>query len=234
MQKTNYGQARLSIVPMRAKPQHSSEMVSQLLYNETYTILEEQEEWLRIECLHDGYQGWIAENQAYYISQEIFDTPFKRYNADVIEWDQQLEMNLFMGSPFYDIAPNLVPPIERICHAAQQFINSPYLWGGRTGAGIDCSGLMQVAFRMGHILLPRDASLQAKLGKKISWGTHKRGDLAFFKNKDGKINHVGLFLSPDSILHASAWVRVDSITKIGIFHKNSATHELAFIRRVRF
>ena len=233
MQKTSYGQARLSIIPIRAKAQHSSEMISQLLYNETYTIVEEQEEWLRIECLHDGYHGWIAKDQVSYISQEIFDTPFKRYNAELIEWDQQLEINLFMGSPFHDITPNIAPPVERICHAALQFINSPYLWGGRTGAGIDCSGLMQIAFRMGHILLPRDTSLQAELGKTISWGTQKRGDLAFFKNKEDKITHVGLLLSPELILHASAWVRIDKINKTGIFHKNTATHQLAFIKRMR-
>lgn len=208
-------------------------MVSQLLYNETYTILSEQEEWIHIECLHDGYQGWIAKNQVHYISQEIFDTPFKRYNPELIEWDQQLETNLFMGSPFYDISPSTTPPLERICRAAQQFINTPYLWGGRTCAGIDCSGLMQTAFRMGYILLPRDAYLQAELGKTISWGTQKRGDLAFFKNKDGKITHVGLLLSPDSILHASAWVRVDTLNEIGIFYKNTATHQLAFIKRLR-
>lgn len=233
MQKTSYGQARISIIPIRAEASHSSEMVSQLLYNETYTILKEQKEWLLIECLHDSYQGWIAANQVYYISQEIFDTPFKRYNSDLIEWDNQLEINLFMGSPFYDIAPSIAPPIERICSAAKQFINSPYLWGGRTGAGIDCSGLIQVAFRMGKILLPRDAAQQATLGKTISWGAQKRGDLAFFKNKEDKITHVGLFLSPDSILHASAWVRIDVIKETGIFHKNTATHQLAFIKRMR-
>lgn len=233
MQQTSYGQARLAIIPIRAKASHSSEMTSQLLYNETYTILEEQDEWIYIECLHDRYQGWIAKNQVYYISQEIFDTPFKRYNPELIEWDAQLEINLFMGSPFYDVAPNIAPPIERICHAAQQFINSPYLWGGRTGAGVDCSGLMQVAFRMGHILLPRDASQQAGLGKTISWGAQQRGDLAFFKNKEDKITHVGLLLSPDFILHASAWVRIDEINETGIFHKNKATHSLAFIKRMR-
>lgn len=233
MQKTSFGQARLSIIPIRAEARHSSEMVSQLLYNETYTILEEQEEWLYIECLHDGYKGWMAANQVSYISQEIFDTPFKRYNPELTEWDQQLELNLFMGSPFYDIAPTLVPSIERICNAAQQFVNSPYLWGGRTAAGVDCSGLMQIAFRMGNVLLPRDASEQATLGKIVAWGKQKRGDLAFFKNKEDKITHVGLFLSPDLLLHASAWVRIDAITKTGVFHKNTETHQLAFIKRLR-
>lgn len=233
MQKTIYGQSRISIIPIRAKASHSSEMVSQLLYNETYTILKEEEEWVYVECLHDGYQGWIAKNQVYYISQEIFDTPFKRYNPALIEWDQQLELNLFMGSPFYDISHTIVPPIERICNAAQQFINSPYLWGGRTGAGVDCSGLIQIAFRMGNILLPRDASEQALLGKTISWGNQKRGDLAFFKNKVDKITHVGLILSPNSILHASAWVRIDRLEERGVFHKNTATHDLAFIKRMR-
>ncbi|BDS09713.1 C40 family peptidase [Aureispira anguillae] len=232
MQKTSYGQARLSIIPIRAQASHNSEMVSQLLYNETYTILEEQKEWLFIECLHDGYQGWMARNQANYISQEIFDTPFKRYNSSLIEWDAQLQQHLYMGSPFYDLAPSLAPPIERICRAAQEFVNSPYLWGGRTAAGIDCSGLMQVAFRMGNILLPRDASQQVNIGKKIEWGAHKKGDLAFFSNKNQKITHVGLILDPNTVLHASAWVRIDFLEKRGIFHKNEHTHNLTTIKRI--
>lgn len=232
MQKTSYGQAQLSIIPMRAAPQHSSEMVSQLLYNETYTILEEQEEWVFIECLHDAYKGWIAKNQVYYISQEIFDTPFKRYNAALVEWDHQLQLQLYMGSPFYNVVAPTQSPKERICQAAMKFINSPYLWGGRTGAGVDCSGLMQVAFRIGNILLPRDASQQAHLGKDVAWGTQEKGDLAFFSNKNGKISHVGLLLSPNSILHASAWVRIDEMKKTGIFHKNQQTHQLSFIKRI--
>lgn len=232
MQKTMYGQARLSIIPMRAEARHCSEMVSQLLYNETYTILEEQKEWFLIEALHDAYQGWIASNQVHYISQEVFDTPFKRYNPALIEWDAQLQQHLYMGSPFYDLKPTTDLPIDRICQAAQQFINSPYLWGGRSAAGIDCSGLMQIIFRMGNVFLPRDASQQVNIGQPITWGNQQKGDLAFFVNKAEKITHVGLVLTANTLLHASAWVRTDQLNEKGIFYHKNQTHHLSVIKRI--
>lgn len=233
LMRTGFGQTTLAAIPLRGEASHRSEMVSQLLYNETYTILEEFEDWVRVECLHDGYEGWLPKNQVHYISQEEFDTPFQYYSPDLLVWDKELEQHIFMGSPFYELAqPSLLSPIEQICKAAQQFLNVPYLWGGRSPLGVDCSGLMQVVFRIGKILLPRDASQQPVMGKKILWGEHQRGDLAFFENEQGKIVHVGLIWGPNQILHASAWVRIDELNEHGIIHQGQQTHQLAKIKRV--
>ncbi len=233
MKKTKYGQTHLSIIPIRAEESHKSELISQLLFNETYSIIKEAEEWILIRCLHDNYEGWISKSQVNYISEEIFETPFQYYSPELMLWNKKLQQYLFMGSPFNRLpVKSKYNKIETVCQAAEQFVNTPYMWGGRSPLGVDCSGLMQIVFRMGGILLPRDASQQAEIGKPVSFGEHKKGDLAFFENKSGDITHVGLVCGEQSILHASGWVRIDLLTSDGIFHKNTQTHQLSYFRNV--
>ena len=233
MNQTKYGQTKLSVIAVRAAAKHSSEMVTQLLYNESYTILEEQSEWLYIQCLHDGYEGWIPQNQVHYISEELFDRPFQSYSSNLIDWEEGLEQRVFLGSPLYQLPEAAaLTKTEQVCQAALKYLRTPYLWGGRSPLGIDCSGLMQMAFRMGGRMLPRDAYQQATVGRLIGWGERKKGDMAFFANKQGKISHVGLVWAENAILHASAWVRIDRLTEAGIFHKNEQTHHLSHLQRL--
>lgn len=231
--KTTYGQTKLAVIPLRAEARHSSEMVSQLLYNETYTILEEQKDWLWVACFHDAYEGWLPRNQVYYISQEEFDRPFLSFSSNLLTWDKELKQYIFMASPSYQAAfSSPLTLCEQIYQAAEQFLNTAYLWGGRSALGIDCSGLMQVIFRIGKIVLPRDSSQQVLLGKTVVWAAHQLGDLAFFENKQNKITHVGLVWNNNQILHASGWVRIDKLTKQGIFHQGQQTHHLSIIKRI--
>lgn len=230
-----YGQTHLTVLPLRAEPRHSSELVTQLLYNETYTILEQKGEWLWVRCAHDGYEGWLAENQVHYINIVSFEKPFESYSAGLLTWDGDLKRYIPMGSPLYAIDNHFdteKKSIQRVYEAALQFLNTPYLWGGRSAFGIDCSGLMQVAFRMGGWVLPRDASQQIGLGTVVEWGEHRLGDLAFFENAAGRIVHVGLVIGVDRILHGSGWVRINELTKEGIFHEGKQTHWLVGTRRI--
>ncbi len=118
---------------------------------------------------------------------------------------------------------------------ARQFINTPYLWGGRSSFGIDCSGFVQTVYKIAGIKLPRDAAQQAKQGIFVSsLDETLPGDVAFFENEDGNIVHTGILLSKKEIIHASGKVHIASIDEKGIFNqeKQLYTHKLAVIKRM--
>ena len=118
--------------------------------------------------------------------------------------------------------------------AAKFFLNAPYLWGGRTPWGIDCSGLTQQVYKHFGIAILRDASQQATQGKTVNFlAEAKPGDLAFFDNAEGRIIHVGILLSPEEIIHASGRVKIDRIDNEGIYSEElgKRTHQLRIIKR---
>ena len=254
----SYGICTLSVIPVRAEPTDASEMVNQLLFGEVYEVLIQRNDWLRIRSAHDQYEGWISEKQWSIIDKQTFSeaakhTCFAADLVDMIRFERsEAHALICFGSPLplykdkkgrigesaYQYSGDVLKPTrdrEIILSSAYTYLHSPYLWGGRTPFGIDCSGLTQMAYRFGGIDLPRDAWQQAELGNPLSFIEESEpGDLAFFANKEGKIVHVGLLLEDNRILHASGQVRIDPIDQTGIYHMGLKrhTHRLRVIKRL--
>jgi hypothetical protein len=205
---------------MRIENSHQSEMVSQLLYGECYKIIEKRKKWAKIRLEWDGYEGWIDENQLIKISKENFDKITQstiKISIDLVNYITTKDNLLFpilIGSDLRALKileHRFEGEFERtkkskksLISTAYLFLNAPYLWGGKTLLGIDCSGFTQMVYKINGIKLNRDADQQALQGQTLSFiEESEAGDLAFFDNDEGKINHVGLLLENHYIIHAS-------------------------------
>ena len=242
-------------IPMRGAPSHRSEMVSQLLFGERFSIVESSGTWQRIETLFDTYNGWIDSAQYGYLGW-IEQQPgmIAGREMDCIREDGS-RIKIVPGSELFEVKDDfsgfrvggenyLLPGMDPIklapaaspVETALQFLNTPYLWGGRTPMGIDCSGLVQVAFKVHGIALPRDASQQAQKGATVDFiSDAKPGDILFFSADTDNISHTGILLSKETIIHAAGRVRLDRVDHQGIWRDeaNRYTHRLRLIKRMK-
>jgi hypothetical protein len=243
----------VNISPVRALQEDTSEMVTQLLFGEIFTAHEIQKSWCRITTFTDNYEGWIDLKHAHFLSekeakkwQDIaipqlelireLETPWgKQLNSRgaSIPFDNReqfnigtIEFNLISALPF--VKPTY--PFE----LALEYHNTPYLWGGKSAFGIDCSGLTQMVYRFYDYNLPRDAAQQVEVGREVEYNEMQENDLAFFGNANGKITHVGIIGENQTIIHAAGRVRVDVLTRAGIFNDElqALTHNLKVIKRL--
>ena len=243
--ETTLGCIAMPLVPGRKEPSDKSEMVTQLLFGESYVVLEEQKKWVLIKNDADGYECWIDRKQHEPLSEkpslkQIIASPVSALKKNgsklLVPMGAQVESGEFkIGSTNFHYVENesekVLSPIT-LCRA---LLGAPYLWGGKSILGIDCSGLVQVVFSACGIQLPRDAYQQAEHGQTVDFAeTALSGDIAYFDNEEGQITHVGILTGDGKIIHASGSVRIDDFDHQGIFNRETKayTHKLRIIKRV--
>ncbi len=256
-----FGICLLSLVPCRKEPAGTSEMVTQLLFGDHYKIIETKEDWLKIKIAYDAYECWISIKQHFKITETTYKYLEKlspALNPQTIAsienkiTQQKFFITLGASLPFlnkqqisfesfifgFESESKLIKEksnSSEILKTAYQFMNAPYLWGGKTPFGIDCSGFTQIVYKLNGYKLPRDAYQQVELGEPLSFVEESEaGDLAFFDNEEGKIVHVGILLDNKQIIHASGFVRVDKFDHYGIFNTDTGkySHTLRVIKRI--
>lgn len=255
-----------SSIAVRAEDRHSSEMVTQLLFGETYTVVNTTAEWVAIRTTDCNYEGWISRKQHTPISEEAFNAyqQCEHYHVRdaflyVRDKATHIAFPIFLGAQFpmpvngtFTLAshsftvelPQRPTPLhhdglteqqDQLLDVAFKFLNAPYLWGGRTIAGIDCSGFVQAVFNSIGIQLPRDASQQVETGEVIDFAEEARiGDVAFFENEEGHIVHTGIVCGHQQIIHASGHVQINTLDDTGIYNHDVKhyTHKLRVIKRI--
>lgn len=229
----------VSVAPMRAEDSDKAEIITQLLFGESCDVLEVNKNWTKIKNHFDGYEGWVDSKQITPITEEDFAKRKTKIITEnfTIYHHRDEKMLLSIGSEIEtENTPESVSTLrENIKKTALGFLNVPYLWGGRSFFGIDCSGFVQLVYKVNGMQLPRDAYQQAEIGGVLDFIEEAEvGDLAFFENEEGKIIHIGIMLEDQKIIHAHGKVRIDELDSTGIFNKdqNKHTHRLRFVKKI--
>jgi gamma-D-glutamyl-L-lysine dipeptidyl-peptidase len=260
----NYGISGLSIIPVRKEPSEQSEMITQILYGEHFIVYEVILGWAHIRQSFDGSEGWVDLKMITPLAEKTYQKIEHASSAvttdifNIIPINKEQTMMIVAGSTLPCWRPNLkeftlqhqvfrhsgnveyrqqkhINIRKLIIDQALKYYNAPYLWGGRSPLGIDCSGLSQIIYKMAGIVLPREANQQVHCGKALSFVEEtKPGDLAFFDNNEGQIIHVGIIWEKNKIIHASGQVRIDNVDQFGIFNVDTKryTHQMRVMKQI--
>ena len=228
--------------PMRAEPSDKSEMINELIYGEPVMIIENHGSWLYIESQLDSYSGWVDRLQVSEQPEEIQKNRVVLRNRNIFLSDRSILLSYgslipAMESSSIESSEDPVSPgkiLTRLINDAKLWLNASYVWGGKSIFGVDCSGFIQTIFRGQNLLLPRDSYQQAEKGHLVAFEDAKAGDLAFFSKTGARIDHVGLLIESNRIIHASSYVRIDGFVDEGILSlvNGRLSHKLHSIRRI--
>lgn len=246
-----HGICNLGIVPLRAEPSDKSELTSQVLYGECLKVLEKRKHWSRVRLADDGYEGWLDNKQFQKISEKDYsglNQEKPSLVSDLMEFVSDSKKTLLpiplgsslngiklIGHKYEGNRTNGKKKKVNLVKTAFLYLNAPYLWGGKTPFGIDCSGLTQMVYKINGHKLFRDASQQAEQGEALSFIEESEpGDLAFFDNNEGNIIHVGIIMKDNYIIHAHGKVRIDRLDHTGIFNMDTGrySHKLRVIKKI--
>ena len=251
-----YAIVTVPAAPVRKKANHRAEMSNQLLFGEAVKILKiKREKWLKVESLYDGYKGWLTNHLVTFAEREIATQPVLQLASGLINNIKVngVPMNIPAASSLigfakkqggfdkfrFEFTGEIIEPAkiksktETLIKNARDWLNAPYMWGGKTILGVDCSGFAQTMYKLIGIPIPRDAWQQAQEGRLVKkLEDAQAGDIAFFDDKD-EIVHVGILFGPDTIIHSAGKVRIDAIDKKGIINSDTGkrTHNLSMIKR---
>ena len=241
---------------MRTEANHRSEMVSQVLFGETFYILEQQDSWLKIQLIHDNYSGFV-EKKAISPLKTVFNGKIIDKNIKLLKNNNfcfeipigakiasKLKKNRFIiNNNTYEIESRQAKILKKaiinvdkrkyLIENANKMLGTAYFWGGCTNWGIDCSGFSQLLYKLLDIYIPKDVNEQANCGNLVCFlDDAKPGDLAFFADDNNQIIHVGIIDEGDTIIHASGSVRKDKIDYFGILNVDTQryTHQLYIVK----
>lgn len=234
------GICNVTVAPVRAENSDKAEIVTEILFGESADILEVNKNWTKIKMHYDGYEGWMdtkqikpvtddeLANRKVTIVTEDFSSVLTNDGRTLLSMGSEVEFQTVASRRSHDLR-------ESVALTAKEFLNVPYLWGGKSFFAVDCSGFTQLVYKVHNIKLPRDTYQQAEVGDALTFVEESQlGDLAFFENPEGKIIHVGIMLDNQKIIHASGKVRIDTLDSTGIFNKelNKHTHKLRVIKSI--
>ena len=246
-----YGLCYLSVVALRSEASDKSELISQVLYGDYFKVLEHRKSWSRIRLGFDKYEGWIDNKQFQFIDELEYKELHKSdplMTTDLVDFitNQKQQLHpILLGSALnglsylehtFEGAKSIGPKDKsKLVETAVLYLNTPYLWGGKTPFGIDCSGFVQMVYKLNGFKILRDASQQASQGDALSFIEESEpGDLAFFDNNEGDIIHVGIIMKDHHMIHAHGKVRIDLLDQSGIYNVDTKTHshKLRVIKKI--
>jgi hypothetical protein len=257
-----YGFCHLGIIPLRKESKEQSEQVSQLLFGDSFIVLDKNDNWLLIENFDDKYIGWVDKKQVIGLNQSEFETytqASKQFVREAIAYvfqtntitKEKIIYPIYLGSQIVSakfqlnnilfeisqssLTQNIVTSSLHLITIALKYLSTAYLWGGKSLFGIDCSALTQMCYKQIGVNLLRDASQQITQGEQVKdIASAQKADLCFFTNDQGKVVHVGIYMGNGEIIHSSGQVRIDKIDQKGIFRQDTQTysHSLYMIKRI--
>lgn len=237
---------------MRSMPDQAAELVTQLLFGEHYKVLESRKKWSRVKTVFDKCEGWIMNNQLTFIPEDEYlaleSSSSPKYVTELISFvedSNKMVTPILIGSSIPDTSSLPVTfdgktvqgeqLKEKLVKTALLYLNSPELKGGKSPFGIDSAGFAQMVYKINGYHLLRTAESQSKQGTALSFVEESEaGDLAFFDNTNGEINHVGIIMENNYVIHVNGKVRIDRIDHTGIFNNDlrTYTHQLRVIKKI--
>lgn len=250
-------QCRVGTLPIRGAPDDAAPMTTELLFGERFRVFDQAGDWVWGQCGHDGYVGYApasglapellaATHRVRALAAFVYPQPMMKHTPlDVLSLGAAVTVTAVdrswaaLATGGYAHAPALAAlgsyrPATDPAGQAERFLEVPYLWGGRSARGLDCSGLVQVCLaECGHAV-PRDTGMQEPvIGQPLPadrWdGCLRRGDIVFFPG------HVGFMVDPTRLIHANATamaVTVDPLDRVVAIVRAGGGTGITSVRRL--